>query len=298
MSHLPEHLLEPIEARLDAIVEQVESLRPMRPLGPDTNSDLDRILSAALDLRERLHAFTRGELAIDDPSIRHDLRTPLNHVLGYGEMLAHEAADLGRDDARLPLESIVRAGREILTRLDEVLAVARSAAPIQAAPRLVEQAAVLAFDLHGLALPESADAPRRLLETLEAAVARHGLRARRLYGLRLLACTPEPGVEQAARCGLELLELARAAGFEGRAGLHTGPVLLDLLPSGGEADLWGPVPGLALQIEEAAAPGSLTLSEAAWEQLLNLPGAQASAVGALRREGRAPVVLYRSRALP
>lgn len=298
MSGLPDHLLEPVEARLDAIIERVERLQPATPLGPEAGSDLERILTAARDLRSRLHALSHGQLPLDDPSIRHDLRTPLNHVLGYGEMLAQEAVELGRDDLCAPLDDIVRAGREILDRLDDVLAAARAALSARAEPRLVEGAGVLAFDLPGLGLPERPPDPRQLLEALEHALARHGLKARRLHGLRLLASSGAPGVERLARCGLELLEIARASGFEGRAGVHAGPLLLDLLPSEGVADLWGPVPAEALRVEEASAPGALTLSEGAWELLLPVEGARATSVGALRREGRPPVVLYRLEALP
>src|SRR5690606_15692147 len=130
---------------------------------------------AAATLRDKLHTLARGGLPVDDPRIRHDLRTPLNHVLGYGEMLAQEAADEGRDDLQGDLEGVVRAGREILERLDEVLAAARAAAPPEA-PRRHERAAVLAFDVPALGGPDLPDdiAPAlALLEALDACARRH-----------------------------------------------------------------------------------------------------------------------------
>lgn len=298
MSGLPEHLLEPVEARIDTILERVARARSAPPLGPDTRSDLDRVLAAAEALRERLRALAVGELPLDDPRVRHDLRTPLNHVLGYGEMLAQEAGDEGRDDLHAELDGIVRAGREILERLDDVLAAARAARGAAERPRRIGRAAVLAFDLPAFdaALPDTLGGAPELVAALVERARRHGLRARTLYGARHLLIDLDGDVVRAARCALELVEAARAAGGEVRVGLHVGELFAVELADGG-VDVWGPVPALALRIEAAGAPDAVTLSEAAWEALFDRPGAQAASVGALRRDGRPPVVLYRLQAL-
>jgi signal transduction histidine kinase len=58
--------------------------------------------------------------------LRHNLRTPINHVLGYTEMLMEDAADLGHGEALEALRGIQGAARQILTRINEALAPARA----------------------------------------------------------------------------------------------------------------------------------------------------------------------------
>jgi len=55
-------------------------------------------------------------------TIRHELRTPVNHIIGFSEMLLEEASDLelpGRYDA---LQHVVVSGRQILAAITEILA--------------------------------------------------------------------------------------------------------------------------------------------------------------------------------
>lgn len=53
--------------------------------------------------------------------LRHDLRTPIGLVLGYGEMVADELADAGRADLLADVEKIRAAGRRLLALVDERL---------------------------------------------------------------------------------------------------------------------------------------------------------------------------------
>ena len=55
-------------------------------------------------------------------SLRHDLRTPLNQIIGYSEMLAEEAADSGREDLLPDLQRINRAARDMVDRVDAMFA--------------------------------------------------------------------------------------------------------------------------------------------------------------------------------
>ncbi len=48
------------------------------------------------------------------PSLRHDLRTPLNHIIGYSEMILEEAHDRMSQGFRSDLERIQIAGRRLL----------------------------------------------------------------------------------------------------------------------------------------------------------------------------------------
>ncbi len=56
------------------------------------------------------------------PSLRHDLRTPLNQIIGYSEMLAEEAANSGREDWLPDLQRIIQAGRAMVDYLDKLFA--------------------------------------------------------------------------------------------------------------------------------------------------------------------------------
>ena len=59
--------------------------------------------------------------------MRHDLRTPLNHVIGYAEMLLEDAADPTLAERRRPLEETLAAAREALGLINETLSSTRGA---------------------------------------------------------------------------------------------------------------------------------------------------------------------------
>lgn len=60
----------------------------------------------------------RAQLA----KLRHDLRTPINAILGYSEMLIEDAQDRGDETSLADLQKIHAAGSELLTRVNDVLA--------------------------------------------------------------------------------------------------------------------------------------------------------------------------------
>lgn len=55
-------------------------------------------------------------------SLRHDLRTPLNQIIGYGEILAEEAASSGREGWLRDLARIVQAAKDMVERVDRAFA--------------------------------------------------------------------------------------------------------------------------------------------------------------------------------
>jgi CheY-like chemotaxis protein len=59
--------------------------------------------------------------------LRHDLRTPLNHVIGYSEMLLEDAADPALAERRAGLEVTLGAAREALDLINATLGAARGA---------------------------------------------------------------------------------------------------------------------------------------------------------------------------
>ncbi|NTU86314.1 MAG: response regulator, partial [Chloroflexales bacterium] len=54
-------------------------------------------------------------------TIRHELRTPVNHIIGFAEMLLEEAADTGDAAGYAALDEVVATGRTLLTIISEQL---------------------------------------------------------------------------------------------------------------------------------------------------------------------------------
>ena len=61
-------------------------------------------------------------------NLKHDLRTPLNHIIGYCEMLLEEAADLPQQTFVADLERIHFAGRRLLNVINDLFDPVKSAA--------------------------------------------------------------------------------------------------------------------------------------------------------------------------
>ena len=49
----------------------------------------------------------------------HDLRTPLNHIIGYTEMLIEQAQEQGQDDFVPDLQKIHAAGKQMLALIND-----------------------------------------------------------------------------------------------------------------------------------------------------------------------------------
>lgn len=94
-------------------------------------SDLSRIHSAGLLLQGQLGslvtfatrtAFNSGaDLAEFKTKLRHDLRTPLNAVKGYSELIIEEARDTGREELLADVAKVLSAAEQLLGQIDKVL---------------------------------------------------------------------------------------------------------------------------------------------------------------------------------
>ncbi len=62
-------------------------------------------------------ALPSGEVA----ALRHDLRTPVNHIVGYCELLLEEAADDADDRRRAALRAALDAARDVLAQIEAAL---------------------------------------------------------------------------------------------------------------------------------------------------------------------------------
>jgi Bacteriophytochrome (light-regulated signal transduction histidine kinase) len=59
-------------------------------------------------------------------SIGHELRSPLNHILGYSEIATEDATDAGCDQIVADLQAIHEAGQRLLAVIESTLAPAAS----------------------------------------------------------------------------------------------------------------------------------------------------------------------------
>ena len=66
--------------------------------------------------------------------VRHALRTPLNQIIGYSQMLQEDATDQGQEDFLPDLEKIEKASRNLVALIDEYLAEGSSTTPTSLAP--------------------------------------------------------------------------------------------------------------------------------------------------------------------
>ena len=54
-------------------------------------------------------------------NLRHELRTPINAIIGYSEMLLEDAANQGDERLSADLQKIQTAGSQLLARVNEIL---------------------------------------------------------------------------------------------------------------------------------------------------------------------------------
>jgi class 3 adenylate cyclase/CheY-like chemotaxis protein len=84
-------------------------------------TDLDRIHSAGerlLDVVDEL-CDPAAHRKIDEVAMNHEVRTPLNQVIGYAEMLQEQAKDLGHDSFASDLQNVHTAARRLLDLIVE-----------------------------------------------------------------------------------------------------------------------------------------------------------------------------------
>jgi class 3 adenylate cyclase/CheY-like chemotaxis protein len=96
-------------------------------------SDLDRIHAAGLLLQEQLSRLVdlatqspfkfTGDFTAFKAKLRHDLRTPLNAVKGYSELIMEEARDTGREDLLVDVGKLMDAAEQLLRQIDKLIGV-------------------------------------------------------------------------------------------------------------------------------------------------------------------------------
>jgi CheY-like chemotaxis protein len=116
--------LSPFRVKLQAILAAVGRVEesPHAATNEDIRRDLSTIAGATNDLQARVDRLAAGNPDKWSASkMRHDLRTPLNHIIGYGEILLQEAEDVGAQSILRDLSRILHGGKEVLADLDDLV---------------------------------------------------------------------------------------------------------------------------------------------------------------------------------
>ena len=121
----------------------------------DASRTLHRLIVSLLDPAAIRHAAGDTDPAEYRRTLRHDLRTPINAIKGYGEMLREDAADGNADALVADLDKLLGEATLLLDRIDGLVAFSGSDAP--------------PLDGTGAAAAEP-DAPVKMVESLLKAV--------------------------------------------------------------------------------------------------------------------------------
>jgi len=78
-----------------------------------------------LDQRARELEINNQELESYSYSIAHDLRTPLRSIIGFSQILLHDARDKFSDSERHDMERIISAGKHMAELIDDLLELSR-----------------------------------------------------------------------------------------------------------------------------------------------------------------------------
>jgi CheY-like chemotaxis protein len=133
------HLRQEFAAPAAAIVGYAEML--LEDCGraglDDLHPDLRRIHTAGLALERLIGSVLASESGPDDAQnfgqrLRHDLRTPINAIKGYGEMLLEDVEGSGAANLAQDLRRLLTAAEEMLERIDALVDFNHDVASVEA----------------------------------------------------------------------------------------------------------------------------------------------------------------------
>lgn len=148
-------------------------------VGPDFVNDLRRIHTAGLQLKTLVEGLLHSQASTARPTaedfetfcskLRHDLRTPINAIKGYGEMLIEDARDSGAETLVEDISNLLIAAERLLLQIDALIEFSHDADRSLAAVGSSTQAAVrrraeIAFDRsvrHAIPALADKDAPTK-----------------------------------------------------------------------------------------------------------------------------------------
>ena len=106
----------------------------------DASRSLHRLIQKLLDPATVLHG-AGTDLTEYRRTLRHDLRTPINAIKGYGEMLREDAADEGADALVADLDKLLAEATLLLDRIDGLVTFSGGSEPSDAPTPIAEIAA-------------------------------------------------------------------------------------------------------------------------------------------------------------
>ena len=86
----------------------------------DTISALGAARDSATEAQQKAESASRAK-SMFLANMSHELRTPLNAIIGYSEMLQDDATDMTPAEIAADLKKITRAGKHLLTLINDVL---------------------------------------------------------------------------------------------------------------------------------------------------------------------------------
>jgi adenylate cyclase len=95
----------------------------------DASRNLNRLILSLLDPATIHQAGGSTELTEYRRTLRHDLRTPINAIKGYGEMLREDAADGGAETFVADLDKLLKEATLLLDRIDGLVTFSGGDAP-------------------------------------------------------------------------------------------------------------------------------------------------------------------------
>ncbi|MCH9670845.1 MAG: response regulator [Gammaproteobacteria bacterium] len=134
LADVRQQLLEPARALRGYSEELYEDAKQphLRSLLPD----LQRILASATSLSDMIdqlvdhdvaavHANLGSDAGAAERVLRHDLRTPINAIKGYGEMLLEDLDELGAESLQPDLKRLLTHANTLLGRIDSIVQFSR-----------------------------------------------------------------------------------------------------------------------------------------------------------------------------
>lgn len=120
-ARIARRLAGPAEALVSTQRLVLDEIRQSDP--QEAVEDLENVLKAAQRLVGFVNALRRGDIELGDDEksaarLRHDLRTPINAIIGYSELVLEDFADVLPPGVKADCDSVVEAARQLLIEVE------------------------------------------------------------------------------------------------------------------------------------------------------------------------------------